>query len=58
MEIIYLLNSGFLLRMGDTVLIFDDYRDPAGAVERELQRPVKPIFLLPMRILTILMVIF
>ena len=36
MEIIYLLNSGFLLRMGDTVLIFDDYRDPAGAVEREL----------------------
>ena len=34
MEIIYLLNSGFLLRMGDTVLIFDDYRDPAGAVER------------------------
>lgn len=34
MEITYLLNSGFLLQLGDTALVFDDYLDPAGAVEK------------------------
>ncbi len=33
MKITYLFNSGFLLQMGDTALVFDDYQDPAHAVE-------------------------
>ena len=34
MEITYLLNSGFLVRVGQTVLVFDDYADPRNVVER------------------------
>ena len=30
-EITYLLNSGFLVRVGRTLLVFDDFKDPAGA---------------------------
>jgi L-ascorbate metabolism protein UlaG (beta-lactamase superfamily) len=33
MEITYLLNSGFMVRDGKTLLVFDDYEDPAGAVD-------------------------
>ena len=33
MDISYLLNSGFLVRDGKTLLVFDDYDDPAGAVD-------------------------
>lgn len=34
MEITYLLNSGFLIRDDRTLLIFDDFEDPAKAVDR------------------------
>ena len=34
MEIAYLLNSGFAVRLSRTLLVFDDYLDPALAVER------------------------
>ena len=33
MEINYLMNSGFMFRDGKTLLVFDDYEDPAGAVD-------------------------
>lgn len=36
MEIVYLLNSGFAVRLSRTLLVFDDYLDPARAVERLL----------------------
>ena len=36
LEIIYLLNSGFAVRFGRTLLVFDDYQDPANAVLRLL----------------------
>ena len=36
MEIAYLLNSGFAVRLSRTLLVFDDYLDPARAVERLL----------------------
>ena len=34
MELTYLLNSGFMIRAGRTLLLFDDYEDPSGAVDR------------------------
>ena len=34
MELFYLLNSGFLICAGRTLLLFDDYEDPAGVVDR------------------------
>ena len=36
LDITYLLNSGFFVRLGDTGFIFDDYQDPAGAVDKAL----------------------
>ena len=36
MKLTYLLNSGFAAELGDTLLVFDDYRDPAGAVRAAL----------------------
>lgn len=33
MDINYLLNSGFLIRDGKILLVFDDYEDPAGIVD-------------------------
>ena len=33
MDIKYLLNSGFLIRDGKTLLVFDDYDDPAGILD-------------------------
>lgn len=33
MEINYLLNSGFMIRDDRTLLVFDDYEDPAGIVD-------------------------
>jgi len=33
MELTYLLNSGFLIRDEKTLLIFDDYEDPAGIMD-------------------------
>ena len=32
MDINYLLNSGFMIKDGKTLLVFDDYEDPAGIV--------------------------
>ena len=36
LQITYLLNSGFLVRRGRWAIIFDDYLDPAGAVDAAL----------------------
>ncbi len=36
-EVTYLLNSGFLVRVDDVLLIFDDFDDPAGAVPRSIE---------------------
>lgn len=33
MDIVYLLNSGFLVRDENVLLVFDDYEDPAGIVD-------------------------
>lgn len=33
MELTYLLNSGFMIRDGKTLILFDAYDDPAGAVD-------------------------
>ena len=33
MEVTYLLNSGFMIRDERTLLVFDDYEDPAGIVD-------------------------
>ena len=38
MEIVYLLNSGFMIRDGQTLLVFDDYDDPAQIVDRALNK--------------------
>ena len=38
MEIIYLLHSGFMIRDGQTLLIFDDYDDPAKIVGRAVNQ--------------------
>ena len=34
MKLTYLLNSGFMIRAGRTLLLFDDYDDPSGAADR------------------------
>ncbi len=34
MEITYLLNSGFMVKEGKTLLIFDDFEDPSGSADR------------------------
>ena len=38
MEIIYLLHSGFIIRDGQTLLVFDDYNDPEKIVDRAVNR--------------------
>ena len=38
MEFTYLLNSGFLIRDDRTILIFDDFEDPAKVVDRVVDR--------------------
>ncbi len=40
----YLEHSGFLFEAGDCILIFDYYRDPAGAVEKRLAESEKPVY--------------
>ena len=37
MDVIYLLNSGFLVRVGDVLLVFDDFNDPTGVIPRALK---------------------
>lgn len=37
MEITYLLNSGFLIRDGGILLVFDDYADPTHEVKKALE---------------------
>ena len=34
MEIVYLLNSGFMVKDEDTLILFDDYDDPEKIVDR------------------------
>jgi L-ascorbate metabolism protein UlaG (beta-lactamase superfamily) len=38
MEIVYLLNSGFMIKDEQTLLIFDDYDDPAKIVDRAVNQ--------------------
>lgn len=37
-ELTYLLNSGFLVRAGKTLFVFDDYSDPRHAVDQAVAR--------------------
>ena len=36
MEATYLLNSGFLIRVGEILLVFDAFDDPAGVLPKEI----------------------
>jgi len=38
LEIVYLLNSGFMIRDNQTLLVFDDYDDPAKIVDRAVTK--------------------
>ena len=38
MEAAYLLNSGFLVRVDDVLLVFDAFDDPAGVLDQELSK--------------------
>ena len=38
MEIVYLLHSGFMIKDGQTLLVFDDYDDPAKIVGRTVNQ--------------------
>ena len=38
MEITYLFNSGFLVRCGRTLLVFDDFEDPVGSIAKAVAR--------------------
>ncbi len=38
MEIVYLLNSGFMIKDEQTLLVFDDYDDPAKIVDRAVNQ--------------------
>ena len=38
MELTYLLNSGFLIRAGRILLVFDDFDDPSGIVDRVVDK--------------------
>ena len=38
MEIVYLLHSGFMIRDEQTLLVFDDYNDPAKVVSRAVNQ--------------------
>lgn len=45
MHITYLLNSGFAVELGQALLVFDDYKDPARVVARRIQaHPQRPVF--------------
>ena len=44
MRITYLLNSGFLVEINESVLVFDDYRDPTGAVAKALNQAREAYF--------------
>jgi len=35
-DVTYLYNSGFLVRIGDLALVFDDWKDPANVVQKAL----------------------
>ena len=48
MQITYLLNSGFTVYMEaqETLLVFDDFRDPTGVVKEQLARAKRVYFLI------------
>lgn len=35
-EATYLLNSGFLIRVGEILLVFDAFDDPAGVLPKQI----------------------
>ena len=44
-SVTYLINSGFLLRIDDTLLLFDDYRDPSAAVDQAIREGMKDFYI-------------
>ena len=40
MEATYLLNSGFLVRVHDVLLVFDAFDDPADVLSRTLEEEI------------------
>lgn len=38
MDVTYLLNSGFLVRVDDVLLVFDAFDDPSGVLDQELAK--------------------
>lgn len=53
-KVTYLLNSGFILEIGDCAIIFDYYQDEKNIVDKIIQDKKKFIFLYLMFIMTIL----
>ena len=45
MEITYLLNSGFLVRLDNILLVFDDFRDDLGTVAKEIERGFDALYI-------------
>ena len=45
MEITYLLNSGFIVKLKRSLLVFDDFNDPARSVDEEIARECHKIHL-------------
>lgn len=43
-NITYLLNSGFILEIGDCAIIFDYYKDPKNIVEKIIQNKKRSLF--------------
>lgn len=53
-KVTYLLNSGFILEIGDCAIIFDYYQDEKNIVDKIIQDKKEVYFLYLMFIMTIL----
>mgnify|MGYP000346880704 CR=1 FL=1 len=53
-KVTYLLNSGFILEIGDCAVIFDYYQDEKNIVDKIIQDKKEVYFLYLMFIMTIL----
>ncbi|CBL07008.1 hypothetical protein MHY_24050 [Megamonas hypermegale ART12/1] len=53
-KVTYLLNSGFILEIGDCAIIFDYYQDEKNIVDKIIQDKKEVYFLYRMFIMTIL----
>lgn len=53
-KVTYLLNSGFILEIGDCAIIFDYYQDEKNIVDKIIQNKKEVYFLYRMFIMTIL----